>query len=129
MLYIKVIEGEVKECIDSLPEDMEGWRECIEYKPDLKDGRERYGDFVFMLDSNPAQLIWPVLELDIETRKEAMKAQCVNEFVQFYQNQLITILNTRVLDSAGIEEQLRLLAEKQAAVETAGTHDQLDQLK
>ena len=126
--YVRVENGEVKDVWDTPPKEgvgNNGWRNAVEVRPSIRAGRQGYTAHRFDLNVDPVQIIWDTYEISVEERKAGMKANAGFEFQQVVNEQA---RNPMTYDSAVIESARQAMITKQAAIDAATTHDQLDGL-
>ena len=68
--------------------DLPGWREAVEVKPDLVDGREIITTHAFNIDVEPAQIVWSKRELTVDERKDGLKGQAKAVYQAVVQEEL-----------------------------------------
>jgi hypothetical protein len=131
-LWVKVVEGVVVKCWDTPPpENDDGWREAIEVRPAVTNGREVYGEHSFDLTKTPVEIVWPVVAVSVEERKEHLRAVARANFSETVNEQVRRELSSKpdesydpvIVNHAGDVRQAAL-----AAIEAAATHDDLDQV-
>ena len=72
-MHIRVEDGVVNLCVEELPTDPQGdWREVIDISPVLIAGRQIADNHSFDLTKTPAEIIWEIIDIPIETRKQAV---------------------------------------------------------
>ena len=72
-MHIRVEDGVVKQCVEELPTDPQGdWREVIDILPVLIAGRQIAGNHSFDLTKTPAEIIWEVIDIPVEDRKQTL---------------------------------------------------------
>ena len=70
--HVRDVNGQVIECLDSLPERPGDWREAIEVAPTLVQFRQIYGSHHFDTTKNPVEIVWSVIDLNEQERKETL---------------------------------------------------------
>jgi hypothetical protein len=65
-----------------------GWREAVEVKPDLVDGREIITTHAFNIDVEPAQIVWSKRELTVDERKDGLKGSAKATYQAVVQEEL-----------------------------------------
>ena len=126
--FVQVLNGEIKQVWDTAPAEgvgNNGWRNAVEVRPSIQAGRQGYTAHRFDLNTDPVQIIWDTYEISVEERKAGMKANAGFEFQQVV-NQMTR--NPETLDAAAIEAAKQTMVAKQAAIDAATTHDELDAL-
>jgi hypothetical protein len=72
-MHIRVEDGVVKQCVEQLPTDPQGdWREVIDVPPVLIAGRQIAGNHSFDLTKTPAEIIWGIIDIPVENRKQEL---------------------------------------------------------
>lgn len=72
-MHIRVEDGVVKQCVEQLPTDPQGdWREVIDVPPILIAGRQIAGNHSFDLTKTPAEIIWGIVDIPVENRKQEL---------------------------------------------------------
>lgn len=126
--FVQVLNGEVKQVWDTPPAEgvgNNGWRNAVEVRPSIQAGRQGYTAHRFDLNTDPVQIIWDTYEISVDERKAGMKANAGFEFQQVV-NQMTR--NPETLDAQAIEAAKQAMIAKQAAIDAASTHDELDTL-
>lgn len=126
--FVQVLNGEVKQVWDTAPSEgvgNNGWRNAVEVRPSIQAGRQGYTAHRFDLNTDPVQIIWDTYEISVDERKAGMKANAGFEFQQVV-NQMTR--NPETLDAQAIETAKQAMIAKQAAIDAASTHDELDTL-
>lgn len=83
--WIRVKNGQVKDVWDYKPSAEKlasepGWREAVEVMPDLVANREIMTTHHIDIDVDPAQIVWGKRELEVDERKDGLRAQAKAEF-------------------------------------------------
>lgn len=91
--WIRVENGQVKDVWDYKPTtgpkaSLPGWREAVEVKPDLVNGREIITTHSFNIDVEPAQIIWSKRGLTVDERKDGLKGQVKATYQAVVQEEL-----------------------------------------
>ena len=72
-MHIRVEDGVVKQCVEELPTDPQGdWREVVDIPPVLIAGRQIAGNHSFDLTKTPAEIIWGIVDIPVEDRKQEL---------------------------------------------------------
>ena len=125
MLYVQVLNEEVKQVIDTIPADgvgNNGWKEAIEVRPAITAHRQGYTAHTFDLTKTPVEIVWGVYDIPVEDRKAGMKANATFEVQQLLQGGLEN------LDIEALKTAKDSAAAKPALIDAATTHDELDAL-
>jgi hypothetical protein len=126
--YVQVLNGEVKQVWDTPPSEgvgNNGWKSAVEVRPAITAHRQGYTAHRFDITTDPVQIIWDTFDISVADRKNSMKSGAGFEF-QMVVNQQAR--NPETYDAAAIETARQAMITKQAAIEAATTHDQLDAL-
>lgn len=123
-LYVQTIDGEVKQVWDTVPPaNEEGWREAIEVRAPIQVNRQGYTAHHFDLTTTPIQIIWDTYDIPVEQRKTDMKSGTTFAFQQVLRAQ-----TPESYDAAAVEASRQSMLAKQAQIDAATTHDELDAL-
>ena len=61
-LYVQIVDNEVKQVWDTVPPaGQDGWREAVELRAPIQNGRQGYTAHRFDLTTTPVQIIWSKL--------------------------------------------------------------------
>ena len=126
--YVQIVSGEIKQVWDTPPAEgvgNNGWRNAVEVRPSITAHRQGYTAHRFDLNTDPVQIIWDTYDISVADRKNGMKSNAGFEFQQVVNQQA---RNPETYDAAAIETARQAMVAKQAAIEAATTHDQLDAL-
>lgn len=124
MLYVKLENGAVTKVWDTAPPTGEaGWKEAVEVRPTLVPNRQMYSSHRFDLTTTPVQIIYDAVPVSVESRKMQMKSQVDQAFKQVVEEQS---KNMATYNAAAVETARQTALTKQAAIDAATTHDQLD---
>ena len=126
--YVQVLNGEVKQVWDTPPSEgvgNNGWKNAVEVRPAITAHRQGYTAHRFDITTDPVQIIWDTYDISVADRKNGMSSNAGFEF-QMVVNQQAR--NPATYDAAAVETARQAMITKQAAIEAATTHDQLDAL-
>lgn len=132
--YVRVVDGQVKDVWDTPPKEgvgNNGWRNAVEVRPAIIPHRQGYTAHRFDLNTDPVQIIWDVYDISVDDRKQGMKANAGFMFQQIVMEQTRRQLNpdpNQQYDAQAVETARTAMLAKQAAIDGATTHDQLDDL-
>ena len=132
--FVRVIDGQVKDVWDPPPAEgvgNNGWRNAVEVRPAITPHRQGYTAHRFDLNTDPVQIIWDTYEIPVEDRKNGMKANAGFEFQQVVMQQTRLQLSpnpSEQFDPSAVETARQAMIAKQAAIDAATTHDELDAL-
>ena len=124
-LYVRIENGEVKDCWDKLPDGREGWKNAIEVRPTITPHRQYYTGHTFDLTKDPVEIVYGVVDVTVAERKEQMKQDAQIEFNMVFRQQAN---NPSTYDPVALQAAKDAVAPKQAAIDACTTHDQLDAL-
>jgi hypothetical protein len=132
--FVRVVDGEVKDVWDTAPSEgvgNNGWRNAVEVRPSIQAGRQGYTAHRFDLTTDPVQIIWDTYEISVADRKNSMKVNVGIPFQQVVQEQArkqLSVNPDEQYDAQAVETARQTMLAKQAAIEAATTHDELDAL-
>lgn len=132
--FVRVVDGQVKDVWDTPPAEgvgNNGWRNAVEVRPAITPHRQGYTAHRFDLNTDPVQIIWDTYEIPVEDRKNGMKANAGFEFQQVVMQQTRLQLSpnpSEQFDPSAVETARQAMIAKQAAIDAATTHDELDAL-
>lgn len=132
--FVRVVDGQVKDVWDTPPAEgvgNNGWRNAVEVRPAITPHRQGYTAHRFDLNTDPVQIIWDTYEIPVEDRKNGMKANAGFEFQQVVMQQTRLQLSpnpSEQFDPSVVETARQAMIAKQAAIDAATTHDELDAL-
>ncbi len=124
--FVQILNGEVKQVWGTAPSEgvgNNGWKNALEVRPAITAGRQGYTAHRFDLTVNPVQIIWDTYEISVADRKGGMSSNAGFEFQQMVTQQA---RNLATYNAVAIETARQAMVAKQAAIEAATTHDQLD---
>jgi hypothetical protein len=124
-LYVRIENGEVKDCWDKSPDGREGWKNAIEVRPTITPHRQYYTGHTFDLTKDPVEIVYGVVDVTLAERKEQMKQDAQIEFNIFFRQQA---QDPSTYDLVALQVAKDAVAPKQAAIDACTTHDQLDAL-
>ena len=133
-LYVQVLNGEVKNVWDTPPSEgvgNNGWRNAVEVRPAICEGRQGYTAHRFDLNTDPVQIIWDTYEISVDQRKASMKINAGANFQQVVMEQTRLQMSpnpAEQYDPAAVETARQAMLAKQAAIDACTTHDELDAL-
>jgi hypothetical protein len=124
-LYVRIENGEVKDCWDTSPDSREGWKDAIEVKPAITPHRQYYTAHTFDLTKDPVEIVYGVADISVADRKENMKQQAAAAFNRLFREQAE---NPSTYDPVALQVAKDAVAPKQSAIDACTTHDELDAL-
>ena len=124
-LYVRIENGEVKDCWDTPPDGRPGWKNAVEVKPTIIPHRQGYTGHTFDLTKDPVEIVYGTFDVTVADRKEQMKQQAQFAFNMLFRQQA---QDPSTYDPVALQAAKDAVAPKQAAIEACTTHDQLDAL-
>ena len=124
-LYVRIENGEVKDCWDTPPDGRTGWKNAIEVKPAITAHRQYYTGHTFDLTKDPVEIVYGVADVTVSERKEQMKQETAMAFNMLFRQQAA---DPSTYDPVALQAAKDAVAPKQAAIDACTTHDQLDAL-
>lgn len=124
-LYVRIENGEVKDCWDTPPDGRAGWKNAIEVRPTITPHRQYYTGHTFDLTKDPVEIVYGVADVAVADRKESMKQQAAMAFNRLFREQAE---NPSTYDPIALQAAKDAVAPKQAAIDACTTHDELDAL-
>ena len=124
-LYVRIENGEVKDCWDTLPDSRPGWKNAIEVKPTIIPNRQGYTGHTFDLTKDPVEIVYGTFDITVADRKEQMKQNAQMDFYMLFRQQAA---DPSTYDPVALQAAKDAVAPKQAAIDACTTHDQLDAL-
>ena len=124
-LYVRIENGEVKDCWDTPPDGRVGWKSAIEVRPTITPHRQYYTAHTFDLTKDPVEIVYGVADISVADRKEGMKQNAAMAFNMLFRQQA---QDPSTYDPVALQAAKDAVAPKQAAIEVCTTHDQLDAL-
>lgn len=128
--------GQVTDVWDYRPSDDKlakepGWREAIEIMPDLMANREMVTTHHFNIDVEPAQIVWGKRAIEVDERKDGLRAQAKAAFKAVVDAEIAketdaypeTQYDAAVVDAARVVFENRM-----DAIAAATTHEAVDAL-
>jgi hypothetical protein len=125
--HIRVENNEVVECLDYLPNNANGdWRIAIEIQPSLITGRQIIGSHSFDLTKNPVEIIWSVIDLSVQDRKDSLLQQLNQESYQIVQEELVKEFEGQNSDFTLVQAAITAYRNKRTEINNLSTHDNID---
>lgn len=128
--------GQVTDVWDYRPSDDKlakepGWREAVEIMPDLMANREMVTTHHFNIDVEPAQIVWGKRAIEVDERKDGLRAQAKAAFKAVVDAEIAketdaypeTQYDAAVVDAARVVFENRM-----DAIAAATTHEAVDAL-
>lgn len=106
-----------------------GWREAVEVKPDLVDGREIMTTHSFNIDVDPAQIVWSKRELTVDERKDGLKGQAKATFQAVVNEELAKEVDddpNSTYDASAVSTAQSTYQSAIAAIDALTTHEEVD---
>jgi hypothetical protein len=127
-LYVQVVNGEVKQCWDTVPPDgvgNNGWKNAVEVRPSIIAHRQGYTAHTFDISKDPVEIVYGTFDISVDERKGGMKGNAQFAFQQVVNQQAS---NPLTFDASAIELARQAMVTKQATIDACTTHDELDAL-
>ena len=127
-LYVQIVNGEVKQCWDTPPSEgvgNNGWKNAVEVRPAITAHRQGYTAHTFDISKDPVEIVYGTFDISVDERKGGMKGNAQFEFQRVVNQQAS---NPVTYDASAIEAARQTMVAKQAAIDAATTHDELDAL-
>ena len=124
-LYVRIENGEVKDCWDTPPDSRPGWKNAIEIRPSIIQHRQGYTGHTFDLTKDPVEIVYGTFDVAVADRKESMKQNAAMAFNMLFRQQAA---DPSTYDPVALQAAKDAVAPKQAAIDACTTHDQLDAL-
>ena len=126
MLYVKVVNDEVTSVWDTQPPAGEsGWHSAVEVRPEITPHRQGYTAHAFDLTTDPVGIVYGAYDIDVEDRKNGMKANASMGYQRAFQEQMY---DPAKYDPTALNAAQDAVAPAIAAIEAASSHDELDAL-
>jgi hypothetical protein len=134
--WIRVKNGQVKDVWDYKPSADKlaaepGWREAVEIFPELTPNREIITTHIINIDVEPAQIVWSKRELEVEERKDGLKAQAKAEFKVVVDAEVAKETDQwpeTQYDAAVVEAARAVFEARMTEIDAATTHEAVDAL-
>ena len=128
--------GQVTDVWDYRPSDDKlakepGWREAVEIMPDLMANREMVTTHHFNIDVEPAQIVWGKRAIEVDERKDGLRAQAKAAFkaVVDAESAKETDAYPETQYDAAVVDAARVVFENRMdAIAAATTHEAVDAL-
>ena len=124
-LYVRIEDGVVKDVWDTAPDSRPGWKNAIEVRPAITLHRQYHTGHTFDLTKDPVEIVYGVVDITVDDRKEHMKQQAGMAFNMLFRKQAE---NPETYDPVALQAAKDAIAPKQAAIDACTTHDELDAL-
>jgi hypothetical protein len=131
-LYVRIQNNLVTDCWDTPPPaGQDGWKSAVEVRPAITAHRQGYTAHTFNLNTDPVQIVYETYDIPVEDRKNGMRVNAGFGFQQVVMEQSRLQLSPNAneqYDATAVETARQAMVAKQAAIDAATTHDQLDAL-
>ena len=124
-LNIRIENGEVKDVWDTPPDTRPGWKKAIEIRPAIIPNRQYYASHTFDLTKDPVEIIYGVIDISVESRKNQMKENAGFALTVLLREQAN---NPETFNPVALQAVKDATAPRQAVIEACTTHDELDAL-
>lgn len=125
--HIRVENNQVVECLDYLPENASGdWRTAIEIEPTIITGRQIIGSHSFDITKDPAEILWSVIDLDIDDRKSQILASLNQKSYEIVHDELIKEFEGKSSDFLLVQTAITVYRQKRDEIIALTTHEEID---
>lgn len=125
--HIRVENNQVVECLDYLPSNSAGdWRIAIEIEQVLIPGRQILGSHTFDLTKNPVEIVWSVIELNVEDRKKDILSVLNQKSYQIVHEELIKEFEGDSSDFSLVQSAISVYRQKRHEILSLSSHEQID---
>jgi len=127
-LYVRIVNGEVKDCWDTPPAEgvgNNGWKNAVEVRTTIIPNRQGYTAHTFDLTKDPVEIVYGTFDISVDDRKAGMKSNAAFTFQQVVNQQA---RNGSAYDANAVATALTAMQTREAAIDACTTHDQLDAL-
>jgi hypothetical protein len=127
-LYVRVVDGEVKDCWDTVPAEgvgNNGWMNAVEVRPEIIANRQGYTAHTFDTTKDPVEIVYGTFDISVADRQNGMAQSVEFQFQQYARAQL---LNAITYDADAVAALKAAMPGKIATIRAATTHDELDAL-
>jgi len=127
-LYVRIVNGEVKDCWDTPPAEgvgNAGWKNAVEVRPTIIPNRQGYTAHTFDLTKDPVEIVYGTFDISVDDRKAGMKSNAAFTFQQVVNQQA---RNGSAYDANAVATALTAMQTRESAIDACTTHDQLDAL-
>ena len=128
MLHVKVspTTNEVVSVWDTQPPAGEsGWHSAVEVRPEITPHRQGYTAHAFDLTKDPVEIVYGVYDIEVEDRKNGMKANASMGYQRAFQEQMY---DPAKYDPTALNAAQDEATQKVGLIELASSHDELDAL-
>jgi hypothetical protein len=134
--WIRVKNGQVTDVWDYRPSDDKlakepGWREAVEVMPDLVPNREMVTTHHFDIDVTPAQIVWGKRAIEVEERKDGLRAAAKAAFKAVVDAEVAKETDQypeTQYDAAVVDAARAVFEARMDAIAAATTHEDVDAL-
>jgi hypothetical protein len=131
-----VKNGQVTDVWDYRPSDDKlakepGWREAVEVMPDLVPNREMVTTHHFDIDVTPAQIVWGKRAIEVEERKDGLRASAKAAFKVVVDAEVAKETDQypeTQYDAAVVDAARAVFEARMDAIALATTHEDVDAL-
>jgi hypothetical protein len=121
-LYVRIENGEVKDCWNTTPDGREGWKSAIEVRPNIIQHRQHYTGHTWDLTKDPVEAVYGIVDISVADRKASMKYEAGMAFNMLLRRQAN---DPSTFDPVALQAAKDAVAPKQAAIDACTTHDQI----
>ena len=124
--FVRIQNNVVTNCWDTPPPvGQDGWKSAVEVRPPITAHRQGYTAHRFDVTTDPVQIVYDTFDISVADRKVGMKANAAFAFQEEMRRQM---QNPARYDPVALAALQATIAPKQAAIEAATSHDELDAL-
>jgi|LauGreDrversion4_2_1035121.scaffolds.fasta_scaffold00018_58 hypothetical protein len=125
--YVRIENNEVKECVDSLPENAVGdWRIAIEIDAEIIQNRQIRSGHYFDINKSPVEIVWTAIDLTIEDRKEYILQQLNQKFYKIVSEELLKEFSGQDSNFLLVQSSIQTYREKRIEINSLTTHEEID---
>lgn len=125
--HIQVVNNEVVQCLDYLPENATGdWRSVVEIEPTLIPGRQIRGSHSFDLTKSPVEITWSVIDLSIDDRKSMLSQKLNQESYEIVHDELIKEFEGQSSNFNLVQAAITAYRIKRDEINALDTHEAID---
>lgn len=133
-LYVRVVDNTVTDVWDTAPAEgvgNNGWRNAVEIRPEITPHRQTYNGHVFDTTKDPVEIVYQVMDISVQSRKESMTSLAAAGF-EFVVNQQLRLQVSsnpdEQYDAQVVEDARQEMLSQQAEILACETHEDLDLL-
>ena len=125
--HIRVENDQVVECLDYLPQNATGdWRIAVEVEPSIIKGRQIRGSHSFDLTKSPVEIVWSVIDLTIDDRKEELQQRLNLDSYDIVHSELIKEFSGQNSEFELVQAAIVAYRTKRVEIAALTTHEEID---